>query len=235
MYRFLIIEDDAGAASHLKSLAERYLDERAVEATIDVLGTAFEFVGTKIRYDLVFMDIDLPGINGMDAARQLRERDGETLIVFVTDLAQYAVRGYEVNALDFIVKPVTYQGLALRMDRVMRALAARPSTNIVVSSSSGMNVFPVRSLLYVEVSGHHLLFHLADGSQVMARSTMKSFYRDHPLSQLVQISSGYVVNADHVRVIGSQEVEMANGDSLVISRPKRKAALAAFARYFGGN
>lgn len=234
MFRFLIIEDDATAATLLRSYVERYLVEHDAEASIDWLKTAFEFIELRQRYDLVFMDINLPGINGMDAAAVLREHDSETLIVFVTDLAKYAVRGYEVDALDFIVKPVTYQGLALRMDRVMRALAARPSTNLVVNGREGISLFPMRDLLYVAVSDHYLAYHLADGTQVLARETMRSFCQSHTQPQLVLISSGYVVNADNVRTIRGQEVQMSNGDILVMSRPKRKAAMEAFARYYGG-
>lgn len=234
MYRFLIVEDDAQAADRLKTFVEHYLAENRVEASIDWLTSAFEFMELKRKYDLVFMDINLPGINGMDAARKLREGDSETLIIFVTDLARYAVKGYEVDALDFIVKPVTYQGLSVRMDRVMRALSSRPSSNIVVNSRLGMRVFPVRDLLYVEVRGHYLTYHLVDGETVEARGTIKAFCQEWNLPQLVQISSGYVVNADYVRLIASQSVTMSNGDELIISRPKRKAALEGFARYYGG-
>ena len=234
VYRFLVIEDDSAAAARLRTFVERYLAEHGIEASIDWLKTAFEFIELKQRYDLVFMDINLPGINGMDAAGLLRKHDSETLIVFVTDLAKYAVKGYEVDALDFIVKPVTYQGLALRMDRVMRALAARPSTNLVVNGREGISVFPMRDLLYVAVSDHYLAYHLANGTQVLARETMRSFCQSHTQPQLVQISSGYVVNADNVRSIRGQEVQVSNGDILVISRPKRRAAMEAFARYYGG-
>ena len=142
MYRFLIIEDDPAAADKREQFVTRYLGERGIDAAIDKLSTAFEFIELKQHYDLVFMDIDLPGINGMEAAAMLRERDHDTLLVFVTDLAKYAVKGYEVDALDFIVKPISYQGIALRMDRVVRALETRPSKVIAVSGRQGVSVFP---------------------------------------------------------------------------------------------
>lgn len=235
MYKFLIIEDDAAAAKQLRDYVERYLDAHNLEAHIEWLENAFEFVDMKKTYDLIFMDIDLPGIDGMEAARQLRESNSETLLVFVTDLAKYAVKGYEVDALDFVVKPITHQEVSMRMDRVMRTLAARPATNIRVLTRTGMSVFPVRSLIYVEIRGHDLTFHLSDGADIRTRGTIKSFCEEYSLPQLIRISSGIVVNADNVRRINGQSVIMCNGDDLQMSRPKRKAALESFARYYGGN
>lgn len=235
MYRFLIIEDDPAAADKLELFVNRYLDERGIDAAIDKLSTAFEFIELKQHYDLVFMDIDLPGINGMEAAAMLREHDSDTLLVFVTDLAKYAVKGYEVDALDFVVKPISYQGIALRMDRVMRALETRPSKVIAVPGRQGLSVFPARELVYVEVRGHYLTFHLVDGRSIEARGTLKAFCEQYSLPQFIQISSGYVANADNVRLIDGQTVRMSNGDELIMSRPKRRDALASFARYYGGN
>jgi len=235
MYRFLIIEDDPAAADKLEQFVTRYLGERGIDAAIDKLSTAFEFIELKQHYDLVFMDIDLPGINGMEAAAMLRERDHDTLLVFVTDLAKYAVKGYEVDALDFIVKPISYQGIALRMDRVARALEARPSKSIAVSGRQGVSVFPARDLIYAEVRGHYLTFHLSNGQIIEARGSLKACCEQNTLPQFIQISSGYVVNADNVRLIDGQTVKMSNGDDLIMSRPKRRDALASFARYYGGN
>ena len=68
-------------------------------------------------YDIVFMDIELPGINGMEAAHRLREIDQQVILIFVTNMAQFAVKGYEVDALDYIIKPAQYGPLSIKLDR----------------------------------------------------------------------------------------------------------------------
>ena len=88
MYRFLVIEDSEQEATQFVALLNRYFAEHRVDASVEVMHNAFEFVELKHTYDLVFMDIGLPGINGMEAAETLRTRDDETLLIFVTDLAQ---------------------------------------------------------------------------------------------------------------------------------------------------
>ena len=236
MYRFLVIEDSEQEAMQFVALLNRYFAEHRVDASVEVMHNAFEFVELKRTYDLVFMDIGLPGISGMEAAETLRTRDDETLLIFVTDLAQYAVKGYEVGALDFVVKPVTYQSLSMRLDRAIKILHRREHSSIYLTTNHGLRVFPTSSLLYVEVRGHNLEYHIDDGQSIKVRGTLSAFEEGRgPSSQFVRISNSCLVNADHIRSVEGTTVRMSNGDELPISRTKKKAALEALAAYFGGS
>ena len=108
MVRVLVIEDTPAEADALVLCLRRYAAERGETLAIEVIGSAFEFLGSHQPCDLIFMDIDMPGITGMEAAQALRAHDEKTPLVFVTNLSQYAVKGYEVDALGFLVKPVSY-------------------------------------------------------------------------------------------------------------------------------
>ena len=123
MYRVLIVEDTPAEADALRGFLERYAAEKGLELGIEVLGSALEFIDLRRTADLVLMDIDMPGINGMEAAQIMRGYDTQTPLIFVTNLAQYAVRGYSVDALDFVVKPVEYHDFAMRLDRALRIMA----------------------------------------------------------------------------------------------------------------
>lgn len=233
MYRFLIIEDEAATAATLQKLIARYLAEHGAEAQVDWMRSAFDFIGFKQRWDLIFMDIGLPGISGMEAAQMLRERDGETLLVFVTDLAQYAVKGYEVDALDFVVKPVNYQSLSMRLDRALRILGQRSARNIYLATRYGARVFPATSLVYAEVRGHNLEYHLED-EVIVVRGTMSGLESEMDSAQFIRISNSCLVNADRIRSIKGSTVRMATGDELTISRTRKRGALEALSDYFGG-
>ena len=232
MYRFLIIEDEVPAGSTLQALVRRYLEEHSIDCQVEWVRTAFDYIDFKKSYDLVFMDIGLPGINGMEAAQLLREHDTQTLLIFVTDLAQYAVKGYEVDALDFVVKPVNYQSLSMRLDRAMRILEGRQSSSMYLSTRFGARVFPIASLVYVEVRGHNLEYHLKDET-IVVRGTMSKLNEQMDATQFIRISNSCLINAEHIRSINGMVVEMSNGDELIISRTKKKAALEALASYFG--
>ena len=223
-------------AALLVSLVERYAAEHGVDASVEQMSNAFEFVELKRKYDLVLMDIGLPGISGMEAAEMLRPRDEETLLIFVTDLAQFAVKGYEVGALDFVVKPVNYQSLSMRLDRAVRILKRREHGSVYLSTKHGARVIPIASLVYVEVRGHNLEYHVEDEQTIKIRGTLAHFEEEQgSTSRFVRISNSCLVNADHIRSVDGNMVRMSNGDELPISRTKKKAALEALAAYFGGS
>lgn len=116
-YEVLIIEDSQDEAAALQSLLGHYGESNGVTLNVTTYDRADDFISSGRDFDLIFMDIDLPGIDGMEAAHLLRSYDEVTPLIFVTNLSQYALKGYEVNALDFLVKPVTYYDLSLRMRR----------------------------------------------------------------------------------------------------------------------
>ena len=107
MYRTLIVEDEAAEANRLTDLLARYGRAHQTEFKVTWHSSAMDMLSDKGRYDLCLLDIQMPGINGMEAAALLRTYDEEIPIIFVTNLAKYAVKGYEVGATGFIVKPVT--------------------------------------------------------------------------------------------------------------------------------
>lgn len=233
MYRFLIIEDEQQVADSLRDFIGRYLAERGIEAHIDWMGAAFDFLEFKQHWDLVFMDIGLPGISGIEAAQMLREHDAETLLIFVTDLAQFAVKGYEVDALDFVVKPVNYHSLSMRLDRAIKILDQKHAKNIYLSTRFGARVFPASSLVFAEVRGHNLEYHL-ENETISIRGTMAHLEQEMDSAQFIRISNSCLVNADHIRSIDGSMIRMSTGDELAISRTKKKAALEALSNYFGG-
>lgn len=160
MPNIALVEDEPEAADVLASFIGRYADEKGLELVVTRFGNAMDFEVTHQHFDLVFMDIQMPGINGMEAAQLMRTYDSETPIIFVTNLAQYAVKGYEVDALDFIVKPVTYFNFRMRMDKAMRRIRRNGSRSIAIGTRDGMRVVALSDIEYVEVSKHDLSYHL---------------------------------------------------------------------------
>ena len=118
MLRCAIVEDSPRELEHLKECLARYSAERDIPLETTVFGDAASFLEHyRADYDIVFMDIELPGINGMEAAHRLREIDRQVILIFVTNMAQFAVKGYEVDALDYIIKPAQYGPLSIKLDR----------------------------------------------------------------------------------------------------------------------
>lgn len=236
MFRILIVEDNPEEQATLRAHLERYATEHGEDFQIAWLKSAVEFVEGSETADLIFMDIDLPGINGMEAATLLRSFDQQTPLIFVTNLSQYAVRGYEVDALDFIVKPVTYYNFALRMDKAMRVMRRTAGRNVVIQTKAGMRVVPLAELISVEVLNHNLAYRAVGYDDALeVRGSLASIERELEGGPFVRISNSCIVNMGHVRDIQGNELRMSDGRVLYFSRARRRPAMERIADYLGGS
>lgn len=236
MFRILIVEDNPEEQATLRAHLERYATEHGEDFQIAWLKSAVEFVEGSETADLIFMDIDLPGINGMEAATLLRSFDQQTPLIFVTNLSQYAVRGYEVDALDFIVKPVTYYNFSMRMDKAMRVMRRTAGRNVVIQSKTGMRVIPLAELISVEVLNHNLAYRAVGYDDALeVRGSLASIERELEGGPFVRISNSCIVNMGHVRDIQGNELRMSDGRVLYFSRARRRPAMERIADYLGGS
>ncbi len=236
MFRILIVEDNPEEQATLRAHLERYATEHGEDFQIAWLKSAVEFVEGSETADLIFMDIDLPGINGMEAATLLRSFDQQTPLIFVTNLSQYAVRGYEVDALDFIVKPVTYYNFSMRMDKAMRVMRRTAGRNVVIQTKAGMRVIPLAELISVEVLNHNLAYRAVGYDDALeVRGSLASIERELEGGPFVRISNSCIVNMGHVRDIQGNELRMSDGRVLYFSRARRRPAMERIADYLGGS
>lgn len=234
MYQVLVIEDDPGAAEALRGCIERYGRERGEQLQVSWLKSAVELdADAPAGADLIFMDIDLPGENGLAAAIELRRHDRATPLIFVTNLAQYAVRGYQADALDFIVKPYTYGAFAMRMDRAMEVMRRATRRSITVRSHDGLRIVAISDLVFIDVSGHNLTYHLADGASFSVRESLGRAADALGGPPFLRISSGCVINMGHVRGVHDAEVTLSTGEKAWISRANKRCCLEEISRFLG--
>ena len=234
MYRMLVVEDEAEEAAHLADLVGRYAAQREVEFQITHYASAMDMLSDKARYDLCLLDIDLPGISGMEAAQLMRVYDDETPVIFVTNLAKYAVKGYEVGATGFIVKPVTMGGLSMALDRALRAIEHNSGRSVMVPTDDGIRVVPFAQIVYVEVTGHTLAYHLKGGEVLEARGSLGQLVEDLADAPLVRVSKSCVANMNEIARIRAASLVMTSGDELRVSRTRKREIMDTVTDYLGG-
>ncbi|MDR1093522.1 MAG: LytTR family DNA-binding domain-containing protein [Clostridiales bacterium] len=243
MIRAAIVEDDGKSAEILRRHISRYGAESGTETAADIFTNAEQFLSAyKPVYDVVFMDIELGTIlNGMDAAKRLRKYDETVNLIFVTNMAQYALQGYKVNALDYFVKPVSYYDLKMRMERIRRQKGARAPT-VAVPVRGGVKNIAVSDLLYVEVMNHAATYHTAGGGNFTARidslkkagdgnltariDSLKKLEKALATAGFCRCGSSFLVNLKKVKEIAGDTVKVGN-DTLHISRGMKKNFIAA--------
>lgn len=220
MYKIAIVEDDATQADLLRGYLERYGKEHACEFSVSCFFDIKTFLASeRFAFDLVFMDIELPDGDGMDAVRQLRERDKKTLVIFVTNLAQYAIKGYEVKAFDFIVKPVAYYNFVLKMADALKSINLSRDVEVWIKTNEGMQKLYASQITYIEVIGHYLTYHTTDGDFV-CNGSITNASDELRASSFSFCNRCYLVNLKYVTQITQTEV-VVDGHRLILTRHKR--------------
>ncbi|MBO4990440.1 MAG: response regulator transcription factor [Clostridia bacterium] len=231
MIRIAIVEDEETERKRLEAAFRKYTEESGAQFTLYCFEDAVSFLDHyESIYDIVFMDILLPKLNGMDAAQKLREIDANVLLLFVTNMANYAVRGYEVSAIDFIVKPIRYQSFRSKMDRIVDIVRHR-SKEIMITFDDSRKVLPISSIYYVEVDGHTLIYHTEQGNY-HSRNSLKNAEEELSGGAFVRCNVCYLVNLSFVTSVQGDDVEV-GGSKLKISRARKKEFLTALANHFG--
>ena len=233
MLKAAIVEDDDKAAAELKRYLRRYADETGAKIDADVYGDALSFLAAYSGYDIVFMDIELPDYDGMRAAKKLRETDKTVVIVFVTNMRRYAVEGYEVGALDFMMKPVGWQSFRTLMGKAEKVVYSNRDAKVTIKTwGGGIKLLDAKEIYFVEVTRHHLVFHTVSGDYDMY-GDLVSMEKVLPERSFARCNSCYLVNLRYVRAVEGDTVNV-SGYELKISRPKKKEFLQRIAEYIGG-
>ncbi len=232
--RTAIIEDDKAAAQSL----ERHLDLCAskldIRFEIQCFQEATGFLSDyKPVYDLIFMDIDLPHLNGMKAAERLRELDAEVILVFVTSLAQYAVQGYRVEALDFLVKPLKYFNVEMVLNRVVQKLNQHTGQLVMIRLPGETKAVPASRIAYVDVQDHYITFH-TDSEDLRTKGTLQDVEKQLPKDSFFRCSRYCLVNLRSIEAIRRDTI-LVRGSEILLSRPRRKDLIQAYAEYAGGS
>lgn len=234
MISIAVIEDENIIRQDILEYLKRYMVENDYSYQVKDFSSAESFFFSQVNsYDIILMDINLPGLNGYEAAKQLREKNNSSVIVFVTSLAQYAIKGYEVNALDFMIKPLTYYSFALKMRRAVNEIKRNIEETVVIKSKTQINIIKIKDIHYVEVSSHTVIYHTKLGN-FFATGTMKKIEEQLTDYHFVLCNQCYLVNLRYVSSVEGMTVQVGK-DELSISRPKRKEFMHSLNEYIAGH
>lgn len=234
MINIAIVEDHAPSAALLEQYINRYATEKNVkDLHITVFGKGGQFlIASKTTYfDIMFFDIGLPDINGMRIAEEIRKSDANGIIIFVTDMAQFAVKGYKVDALDYIVKPVIYKNFVQVMQRAISRLDRSSELKLTIKTDGGMARLSVGDIRYVEVLNHKLIYHTGEGI-VDCYGQLNDVEGTLTAAGFVQVSRFCLVNLRYIKSIEDCTVDV-DGEKLQVSVRRRREVLERIAEFFG--
>ena len=219
-----IVEDSHEDLSNCLNVLEKYGKEKGVSFDIETFETGDAFLYKfKAQYDFIILDINLAATNGLDVAHEIRKKDEDVIIMFVTNLARYATNGYEVGAIDFAIKPLQYSSFYLKMERVIKALELKnkEDNSIVLNTPSGYTRIHINDIYYLEIFGHDIIFHLTN-EKYTTYGTLKTFESQLKDYWFIRCNSCYLVNAKKIKTVDKYTIYLANGETVIISHPKKE-------------
>ncbi|MBW3090095.1 LytR/AlgR family response regulator transcription factor [Bifidobacterium miconisargentati] len=225
--RVCVVDDEQSIRDAMEEHLERYRSEHGIGIKIDMYSDGESLLREyRSDCDLILLDVEMGSVDGFETARMIRNIDNGVSIVFVTNMSQMAIRGYEVNALSYLVKPVPYFALERELDRCLNIKEHRiRDTSVMVSVPGGLARVSVGDILYLE-SGkrHRILLHTLQSTYEF-NGSLRGFQDQLPENDFYSCNSCYLVNMRHVVSVKDSECVVYGGDVLEISRRRRRGFL----------
>ena len=229
-----VVEDNSLDCQMLEENLHRYEREKGISFEIAVFSDGEDLVTEyAANYDLILLDIEMAFMNGMETARRVREMDEEVPIIFVTNAPQYAIEGYKVRAMDYILKPISWFSFCESLDRVFQYHQTQDRQYLTITMRDGRIRLDVNDICYVEVQDHQLIYNTLRGRYV-TKSTIREAEAQLSLPQFFRCNRCYIVNLKHVEAYKGYDVQV-NGDIIQVSRRQRKSFMDALNAYMNGD
>lgn len=233
--RVAIVEDDPLFLRQAAAFVEIFSEQTGRDFSVTTYNSAVTFLKDfNANFDILLLDILMPNQNGIEVAHIVRQSDEKVVILFITSTPQYAIKGYTVNALSYLLKPLSWTAFETEFSRAVEHVLTKERPAIVLRSGSRYYQIPHHNINYIESRQHKIFVHTNDRgitvpytlSALENRLTTAGFYR---------INSYYLVNIAHVEAIEGQNCVLDTGEELKISRARKKGFIEALTRHLSDN
>lgn len=235
MIKIAIVEDETEYVETLKSYLTRFEADYSVSFQIQAFTDGLDIVSDyTASYDIILLDIQMKYLDGMKTAQKIRELDEDVIFIFITSSAQFAVEGYTVDALGYILKPVPYLSFSQILNKAVRRILKRQAIYYInIDTDGGIMRLGIDSVYYIESQLHHVLIHTDKGNFV-ASGPMKRMEEALKTFGFAKCHNAYLVNLKHVTGCLPGDVLLLSGEQIPISRGRKKSFMECLADYMGG-
>lgn len=232
MINIAIVDDDSLSVERITEYLRKYEQETGKFFNIDSFSDGDMIVHQySHKFDIIFMDVEMKFMDGLSAAEEIRKIDSEVEIIFITNMAQYAIRGYAVQALDYLLKPVSYFAFSQCLNKALARKDNRESKTVVLDIKGGKARIDVKDIYYFETQGHTTICHTVNGEYQLL-STLREVDGIFSDMHFFRISKSFLINLAHVDKFHNDEIKIGK-ISLPVSRARKKEFLSALTSYWG--
>ena len=224
MIKVAFCDDDLSVLKELSVLMDRYRVERNQDITYAAFHSPLELlseVERGTRLDIIFLDVLMPGQDGISAAREIRKYDTSVKIIYLTSSSEYAVDSYEVGAYFYQLKPIWPESFYRLMDSVLKECAQEQRRSLILRCKSGITQISLDRLMYCEVQGRTLVFHMQNGEQLESVGSMDDLSGQlAKYNNFLRAHRSYLVNMEYIKTISSKAILMVNQDEIPVPHGK---------------
>ena len=228
MIKVCIVEDELNQAELLRGYINKYGNAKSTQFSITHLSDGIDLVDDyNGQFDIILLDIQMKHLDGMVAAEKIRKIDADVIIIFITSTVQYAVQGYAVDALGYVLKPVPYTQFEQLFDKaITRVQARKQHVYVKVSVDDRQIKIDCSSIFYIESQRNNVIIHCQDNDYVTL-GPLKKFDEMLITHGFSKCHNAYLINLSYVEAVLKEEVILTNGTTLPISRARKKDFMAA--------
>ena len=229
-----VVDDNLNDRKMILDYLFQFFNESGVDYTTSTFEDGVSFLKDySFSYDFIIFDIDMPQMSGIDTAKELRKRDSNVTIMFVTNMPQYALEGYSVEAVDYVLKPLSYPDFRLKMKKATRYILRNSVKKVTINTTEdGLITVDSSDIYYVESKLHYIYYHTKKGIYKMRAKLTE--VEDILLPYHFARSGGsFLINLAYLEKIDGNEIVIA-GETLPLSRRMKASLMSAFTKYIGG-
>ncbi len=231
MIKFAICDDEPIMVQEISNQLSQYMDGQKITSySVTSFSNGCALLESDCKFDIVFLDIQMDNLNGIETAKMLRQQKDHSLLIFVTVLKEYVFHAFEVEAYDYLLKPLDSNHFKRTMDRAVSTLAQRTDKSIVIQRGNSCDVVPLAQIVYCEVQGRKVYVHQSDGKIIDYYDNLDNFERQMD-RRFFRCHRSYLVNLDYVRGCDTGLVTLSQGAQIPVSRLRERDLIQALLRY----
>lgn len=234
MFRIAICDDDISDLSNMVSLIGSYqalqrdknkIKSTAFHSAVDLIAA----MESGQQYNLVLLDILMPFMTGMDAAKEIRQFNQDVKIIFMTSSTEFAIESYSVDAYYYALKPIWKEKLFILLDKVISETEIQLGTSFLIKSKTGLTRIYISKLEFAEIIGRTIFYHLTDSSVIEAIGSMSELENEllnDP--RFIKTHRSYIVNMKHINTISQREIKMQSLSLIPLSKTNYSTVKSAY-------